>query len=69
MIELFQCSFKPDTRYERLYARVKQYYADTERLDNRQAMVKHKELKSWIKLIGYSNDEYNAIKRRVSGEL
>ena len=66
---LYLSDFTPTDRDLALYDKVKKYYTDSEHLDNRAAMVLYKELKQWIRLGGYSNEEYNQVKRRVTGEI
>jgi|GEM_PF-5848597 len=61
-------TFKVDEAILALDGRLKQYYQESEFSDNSQAARQWSEFKRWC-FGRYSQDEINASKRRVTGQL
>lgn len=66
---LYMCDFKPDDREIALDAELEKYYNDTETCDNKTAQRHWKIFNDWRNYCGYTQDEVNRAKRRVTMRL
>lgn len=66
---LYMCDFKPDERQIALDAELEKYYNATETCDNKTAARHWKIFTDWRNDGGYTQDEVNRAKRRVTNRL
>jgi len=66
-IESHMCTFEPDPIYVELENMLIQYYKDSEHLNNKEAHELWRDLKLCARTMGFTNDEFNKVKRRVQG--
>lgn len=66
---MHECEFKPDQREMALDAELEKYYKNTMDCDNRIAAGHWKVFASWCSLGGYTVNEINRAKRRVTDRL
>ena len=66
---LYMCDFKPDDLEIALDAELEKYYNHTETCDNKTAARNWKIFNDWRNDGGYTQDEVNRAKRRVTMRL
>lgn len=65
--EQFMCNLQPDPRRVELENKLIRYYKESENLDNRAARILWQETRKWARYSGFTNDEFNKVKRYVAG--